>query len=113
MILRLPLLALAGTLTLAGAQAHAADRHGADLQAIDSYLAITGTGTASTPAGRPATDRLAPHDARIVALGEGSAIVYYTVDGRSPAWVRVVTTVRTDADGAVPSTRFVSYLAAG
>jgi hypothetical protein len=113
MISRLPLLALAGALTLAGGQARAADGHGANLRVIDTYLAITGA--ASAPAGLPDTDKLAPLDARVVALGGSGAfaVVYYTVDDRSADEVRVVTTVGADADGAAPSVRLVSYLARG
>jgi hypothetical protein len=99
MISRLPLLALTGALTLAGTA------RAADTRATDTYLAIT--------AAAPAADGLAPLEARVVALGTGSAVVYYTrEDGEADA-VRVVTTVGTDAEGAAPPARFVSHLAAG
>ena len=52
-------------------------------------------------------------DARVIALGTGSAVVYYTYDEGGADAVRVVTTVGTDADGAAPPARFVSYLAPG
>jgi hypothetical protein len=106
MVSRLSLLAVAGTLAFAGAA------RAADTRAVDTYLAITGT--ASAPAGRPAAGDLAPLDARVVALGAGSAVVYYDTrdEGRADV-VRVVTTVGTDADGAAPPARFVSYLAPG
>jgi hypothetical protein len=107
MISRLPLLALAGALTLAGG-AHAADT----TRAVDTYLAITGN--PSAPAGpSAAADALAPLDARAVALGGGSAVVYYTFDEGGADLVRVVTTVRTDPDGAGAPARFVSHLAPG
>lgn len=102
MISRLSLLALTGALTLAGTA------RAADTQAIDTYLAIT----ASAPAARPAGG-LAPLDARVIALGTGSAVVYYTYDEGGADAVRVVTTVGTDADGTAPPARFVSYLAPG
>jgi hypothetical protein len=105
MVSRLSLLALASTVALTGA-AHAADTRAA----VDTYLAITSTGSA--PAGR-ADDGLCPLDARVVALGTGSAVVYYTYDPEGADVIRVVTTVGTETDGASPSARFVSYLAPG
>jgi hypothetical protein len=107
MVSRLPLLALAGALTLAGGA------RAADTQTVDTYLAITGTGTASASAGRPAAAELAPLDARVVALGAGSAVVYYTFDEEGADLVRVVTTVGTDPEGAAAPARFVSHLAPG
>jgi hypothetical protein len=103
MVSRLSLLALTGALALAGAA------HAADTQAVDTYLAITGL----APDGRPAADELAPLDARVVALGEGSAVVYYTYDPEGADVVRVVTTVGTDPDGAAAPARIVSYLSPG
>jgi hypothetical protein len=99
MISRLPLLALTGALTLAGTA------RAADTRAVDTYLAITGTA--------PAIDGLAPLEARVVALGTGSAVVYYTREDGGADVVRVVTTVGTDAEGAAPPARFVSHLAPG
>ena len=99
MISRLPLLALAGALTLAGTA------RAADTRAVDTYLAITATA--------PAARGLAPLEARVVALRAGSAVVYYTHDEGGADVARVVTTVGTDAEGAAPPARFVSYLAAG
>ena len=54
-----------------------------------------------------------PLDARVVTLGEGSAVVYYTYDAEAANVVRVVTTVGTDPDGAAAPARFVSYLSPG
>lgn len=105
MVSRLSLLALTGALALAGAS------HAADTRAADTYLAITGAG--SVPAGRADDGGLCPLDARVVALGAGSAVVYYTYDEEGADMIRVVTTVGTDPDGASPSARFVSYLAPG
>ena len=102
---RLSLLATAGVLALAG-QARATDT-----RAADTYLAITGTGSA--PDGRPAAGELAPLDARVVALGEGSAVVHYTYDPDGADVVRVVTTVGTEAGGAAAPARFVSHLSPG
>jgi hypothetical protein len=99
---RLSLLVVAGTLALAGAA------RAGDTRAVDTYLAITG----STPAAR-AVRGLAPLEARVVALGTGSAVVYYTHDEGGAGMVRVVTTVGTDVDGTAPPARFVSYLAPG
>jgi hypothetical protein len=113
MVSRLPLLALAGALTLAGG-ARAADTRGTDLRAIDTYLAIIGTGAASASAGRPdAGDGLAPLAGRVVALGEGSAVIYYTYDDERADTVRVVTTVAAGPEGASAPARFVSHLAPG
>jgi hypothetical protein len=97
---RLALLTMTGALALAG-EARAADTHGADLQAVDTYLAIT------------AASELCPLDARVVALGGGSAVVYYTFDEDGADLVRVVTTVGTDPDGAAAPARFVSHLSPG
>ena len=102
---RLSLLATAGVLALAG-QAGAADT---DTQAADTYLAITGL----APDGRPAAGELAPLDARVVALGEGGAVVYYTYDPDGADLVRVVTTVGTEAGGAAAPARLVSHLSPG
>jgi hypothetical protein len=112
MVSRLSLLAMAGTLVLAG-EARAADTPNANLQAIDTYLAITGT--ASAPAGRPATGELAPLAARVIALGESSAVavVYYTFDEERAGAVQVVTTVATNPEGASAPARFVSHLVPG
>jgi hypothetical protein len=102
MVSRLSLLTLAGVLALAG------EARAADTAAVDTYLAATGLASD----GRPAGD-LAPLDPRIVTLGEGSAVVYYTHDADGADVVRVVTTVGTDADGAAAPARFVSYLSPG
>ena len=104
-ISRLSLLATAGVLALAG-QARATDT-----RAADTYLVITGTGSA--PDGRSAAGELPPLDARVVALGEGSAVVYYTYDPEGADVVRVVTTVGTDPDGTAAPARFVSHLSPG
>ena len=103
MISRLPFLALTGALALAGTA------RAADTRAVDTYLATTGT----APDDRPAAGGPAPLEARVVALGTGSAVVYYTRDEGGADVVRVVTTVGTDAEGAAPAARFVSHLAAG
>jgi hypothetical protein len=105
MVSRLSLLALAGTLALAGGA------RAADTRAVDTHLAITGTGPA--PDGRPAAGELRPLDARVVALGAGSAVVYYTYDPEGADVVQVVTTVGTGPDGASTPARFVSYLSPG
>ena len=106
MISRLALLAsLAGSLTLAG------EARAADAQAVDTYLAITGTGSA--PDGRLAAGELPPLDARVVALGGRSAVVYYTYDEAGADVVRVVTTVGTGPEGAAAPARFVSHLSPG
>lgn len=107
MISRLALLAsLAGSLTLAG------EARAADAQAVDTYLAITGTGSA--PDGRLAAGELPPLDARVVALGEGTAVVYYEHDatGGGDA-LRVVTTVVAGPGGSAAPARFVSHLSPG
>ena len=52
---------------------------------------------------------LCPLDAYVADLGDGSAVVYYTVE--QDDLFRVVTTVGTDREAA--SARFVSYLARG
>jgi len=106
MISRLALLAsLAGSLTLAG------EARAADAQAVDTYLAITGTGSA--PDGRLAAGELPPLDARVVALGGRSVVVYYTYDEEGADVVRVVTTVGTGPEDAAAPARFVSYLSPG
>ncbi len=106
MISRFALLAsLAGSLTLAG------EARAADAQAVDTYLAITGTGSA--PDGRLAAGELPPLDARVVALGGRSAVVYYTYNEEGADVVRVVTTVGTDLGGAAAPARFVSHLSPG
>jgi hypothetical protein len=102
MISRLSLLATVGALTLAS------PARAADLQAADTYLAVTGVAPRSQGVGE-----LRPLQARAVALGEGSAVVYYTYDAEAANVVRVVTTIATDRDGAAAPTRFVSYLAPG
>ena len=106
MISRLALLAL-----LAGSSALSGGAHAADTQAADTYLAVTGTGSA--PEGRLATGELAPLDARVVALGGRSVVVYYTYDEEGADVVRVVTTVRTGPEDAVAPARFVSHLSPG
>ena len=103
MVSRLSLLALTGAIVLAGTA------HAADTRAVDTYLAITG----SAPAGRADADGLHPLVARVVTLGEGSAVIYYTHDAQEGDVARVITTLRTDRDGTSPSARFVSYLAPG
>ena len=103
MVSRLSLLATVGVLTLAS-QARAAD-----LQVVDSYLAITGLASPS----RVAAHELRPLEAHIVTLGEGSAVVYYTYEEGAANVVRAVTTVGTDAEGAAAPARFVSYLSPG
>ena len=103
---RLSLLAAAGVLALAG-QAGAADT---DTRPVDTYLAITGLAPDDR---RPAAGELAPLDARVVALGEGSAVVYYTYDPEGADMVRVVTTVGTEPGGAAAPVRFVSHLSPG
>ena len=103
MVSRLSLLALAGALALAG------EARAADTQAADTYLAITDL----APEGRAADGMLCPLEPRVVTLGEGSAVVYYTHDPEGRDVARVVTTLGTDPDGASPSARFVSYLSPG
>ena len=103
---RLSLLAAAGVLALAG-QARAADP---DTRPVDTYLAITGLAPGG---GRPAAGELAPLDARVVALGEGGAVVYYTYDPEGADVVRVVTTLGTEPGGAAAPARFVSHLSPG
>lgn len=103
MVSRLPLLTLAGALALA------APASAADLQAVDTYLAVTG----SAPTSPMAADEWCPLDARVVRLGRGSAVIYYTYDEEGADKVRVVTTLGTDTDGVAPSARFVSQLAPG
>ena len=105
MVSRLPLLALASALLLAG------EARAADTRAVDTYLAITGTGSA--PDGRLAAGELPPLDARVVALGGGTAVVYYTHDDERGDVVRVVTTVGTGPEGAAAPARFVSHLSPG
>lgn len=98
------------------------------LLALTSLLALAGTAQAAGPqaavapqpalAGAALADRaedgsLNPLDARVVALGAGSAVVYYTYDPAGSEVIRVVTTLGTDPAGAGPSARFVSYLAPG
>ena len=102
MISRLSLLALTSALTLAGTA------RAADTQAVDTYLAITGSAPAARAAGG-----LAPLEAREVELATARAVLYYTHDEGGVGMVRVVTTVGTDTDGTAPPARFVSYLAAG
>jgi hypothetical protein len=105
MISRLALLAsLAGSLTLAG------EARAADAQAVDTYLAITGTGSA--PDGRLAAGELPPLDARVVALG-GAPPSSTTRTTRRGDVVRVVTTVGTGPEGAAAPARFVSHLSPG
>jgi NAD(P)-dependent dehydrogenase (short-subunit alcohol dehydrogenase family) len=103
MVSRLSLLAVIGALALAG---HA---RAADTQAVDTYFAITG----AAPDGQAVAGWLCPLDARVVALGEGSAVVYHTYDAEGADVVRVVTTVATDPNGAAAPARFVSYLSPG
>lgn len=104
MVSRLSLLAMAGALALAGGA------RAADTQAVGTYLTTT-TGLPSD--GRPAAGELPPLDARVVALGEGSAVVHYTFDEEGADVVRVVTTVRTAPEGAAAPARFVSHLSPG
>ncbi len=106
MISRLSLLAL-----LAGSSALPGGAHAADTQAVDTYLAITGTGPA--PDGRPAAGAPRPLDARVVALGEGTAVVYYTYDEEGVDALRIVTTVVAGPGGSAAPARFVSHLAPG
>ena len=103
MVSRLSLLALAGALALAGGA------RAADTRAVGTYL--TTTGLASD--GRPAAGELPPLDARVVALGEASAVVHYTFDEEGADVVHVVTTVRTAPEGAAAPARFVSHLSPG
>ena len=104
---RLSLLAAAGVLALAG-QARAADP---DTRPVDTHLAITGLAPGG---GRPAAgDELPPLDARVVALGEGGAVVHYTYDPDGADVVRVVTTVGTGPGSAAAPARLVSHLAPG
>ena len=105
MVSRLPLLAMAGALALAG------EARAADTRAVDTYLAVTGTGSA--PDARPAAGELPPLAARVVTLGEGSAVVYYTYDPEGDDVVRVVTTVGTGPGGAAAPARLVSHLSPG
>lgn len=102
---RLALLVLAGALATGGVA------YGAEVQAVDTYLAATGHASSNRLAA--AAGELAPLNARIVALGAGSAVVYYTYDPDGADLVRVVTTVGTEADGAAAPARFVSYLRPG
>ena len=110
MLSRLPRLAVAGALALAG-QAFAGQALAYDTRPADAYLAVTGTGPA--PDGRLAADELAPLDARVVALGGGNVVVYYTYDEEGADVVRVVTTVGTGLDGVAAPARFVSRLSPG
>ena len=76
-----------------------------------TFIAATALGTVlacSSPAFAQAAE-LCPLDAYVADLGDGSAVVYYTVD--QDDLFRVVTTVGTDREAA--SARFVSYLAPG
>jgi hypothetical protein len=103
MVSRLSLLALAGALALAGGA------RAAETQAARTSPAIT----VSAPDGRDAAGGLRPLDARVVALGEGSVVVYYTEDPERADGVRVVATVGTDSAGAGAPARFVSHLSPG
>lgn len=103
MILRHSLLALTGVLALAGTS-HAGPAN----DASDTYLVITATNSA--PAVPVAKDGWCPLDARVIALGAASAVVYYTYDEGGADVVRVVTTIGTDE---APPARFVSYLTPG
>ena len=111
MISRLAPLALAGTLALTG-EAGAADTTKA---AVDTYLAITGTGAnaISAPAGDPAADGLTPLEPRVFAFGTGTAFVHYELDEERADLVHVVTIVVMDFDGSTAPVRFVSHLAPG
>ncbi len=104
MISRLSLLAL-----LAGSSALPGGAHAADTQAADAYLAITGL----APGGRVPAGAPCPLDARVVALGEGTAVVYYTYDEEGADALRVVTTVVAGPGGSAAPARFVSRLAPG
>lgn len=103
MISRLSLLATVGALTLFG------PARAADLKAADTYLAITGVASHS----QAVAGELHPLEPRVVALGEGSAVIYYTREAEAGDVVRVVTTLGTDRDGAAAPARFVSYLSPG
>jgi hypothetical protein len=85
------------------------------LLAFVGVLALAGQASAgSASRGQAGADQLCPLSARVVTLGTGSAVVYYTYDdseGRD--LIRVVTTIGTDPDGASPPARFVSYLTPG
>jgi len=97
------LLAVAGTMALS------LEAHAADPQAVGTSRAATALASDS----RPATNGLRPLDASVFALGEGSAVIYYTRDpGRADA-VRVVTTVGNAPDDVTAPVRFVSYLSPG
>ena len=106
MISRLSLLAL-----LAGSSALPGGARAADARVVDTYLAVTGTGPA--PDDRLAAGELPPLDARVVALGGRSVVVYYTYDEEGADVVRVVTTVGTGLDGVAAPARFVSRLPPG
>ena len=110
MLSRLPFLATAGALAFAG-QALAGQALAYDTRPADAYLAITGTGPA--PDGRPTADAPRPLDARVVALGEGTAVVYYTYDEEGGDALRVVTTVVAGPGGSAAAARFVSHLTPG
>lgn len=101
MIVRHTLLALTGLLALAGAA------QAAGPQAAVAVL------PAPVVAERAEDGSLSPLDARVLALGAGSAVVYYTYDPAGSEVIRVVTTLGTDPAGTAPSARFVSYLAPG
>ena len=105
MIKRLSLLAVAGTLALTGAV------RAADTRSADAYLAAIGT--PSVLPGRPAAAMLTPLDARVVTLGAGTAAIHYSYAPKRAGAVRVVTTLRTDLDGAAAPVRLVSYLSPG
>lgn len=95
---RLSLLAMAGTLALAGGT-----------QAADTYR--TGTGRMLDDRSRIA--ELCPLDSHVEALGKGNAVVRYTYDPEGADMVRVVTAVWLGQDGDGPSMEFVTYLTPG
>jgi hypothetical protein len=82
--------------------------------AVVGVLALVGQASAgSASRAEAAADMLCPLTARVVALGTGSAVVYYAYDPKGRNIIRVVTTIGTDLDGAAPPARFVSYLTPG
>ena len=108
MVSRLPFLATAGTLAL-GALTLAGQALAGDTGPVGAYLAITGLASRDrTPAVAPC-----PLDARVVALGEGTAVVYYEYDAHGGDALRVVTTIAAGPDGPAGPARFVSHLAPG
>ena len=103
MLPRFMLLAVAGTMALS------LGGHAADLHAVSASRAVI----APTSDSHLAIGGLRPLGASVIALGEGSAVVYYTHDPSRADVVRVVTTVGTAPDSAATPVRFVSYLSPG